>query len=468
MEFSTVLFRCAVFLLLLFQLFSAAAAGGSYSRVKYLPGFSGPLPFELETGYVGVGHSNQYQVFHYFIKSDQNPKIDPLIVWLSGGPGCSAISGLAYEIGPMSFKEEPYNDSIPELLLNPYSWTKKSSIIFVDLPVGTGFSYDTTSSAFKPGDFNQINHCVQFVRKWLIDHPEFRTNPFYMGGDSYAGAIVPVVAHKIVEGNGHIFPFINFQGYILGNPYTIRDSFINFGIPFAHRMTLISDELFESLQTSCKGNYVNIDPNNVECLRHYKRYKECISKVELACIIYPICPSESAKHQDVYGRRSLTSTSKLLLDQNSPLPSQRCPEHKYKFSHDWANAGQVRKALHIREGSIGEWIRCKNKDVYSFEIDSVFPYHVNLSSKGFRSLIYSGDHDLSISHLDTQAWIKALNYSIVDDWKPWFILDQVAGYTRYYANKMTFATIKGGGHTAEYTRKECSIMFSRWISGEPL
>ncbi|XP_038899456.1 serine carboxypeptidase-like 18 isoform X3 [Benincasa hispida] len=295
--------------------------------------------------------------------------------------------------GPISFKEEPYNDSIPELLLNPYSWTKKSSIIFVDLPAGTGFSYDTTSSAFKPGDFSQIHHYLQFLRKWLVDHPEFITNPFYVGGDSYSGMIVPVVAQKIVGGNTLEFPIINFQGYILGNPYTIRGSGDNFAIPFAHRMTLISEELFESLKTSCKGKYVNIDPTNVECLKHYKIYKE---------------------------------------------------------------------------GSIEEWIRCKNRKDYTFEIESVFSYHVKLSSKGYRSLIYSGDHDMLVPHLDTQTWIKALNYSIVDDWRPWFILDQVAGYTRHYANNMTFATIKGGGHTAEYTRRECSIMFSRWISGESL
>ncbi|CAK9316453.1 unnamed protein product [Citrullus colocynthis] len=469
--FATVLFRCSVFLLLLFQLFSAAAAtGGSYSRVKYLPGYSGPLPFQLETGYVGVGDSDQFQIFHYFIKSEANPKTDPLIIWLTGGPGCSALSGLAFEIGPISFGEESNEGSIPRLILNPYSWTKKCSIIFVDLPAGTGFSYDTTSSTFKPGDFNQIHHYLQFLRKWFVDHPEFTTNPFYIGGDSYSGMIVPVVAQKIVEGNTHDFSFINFQGYILGNPYTIRDSGDNFAIPFAHRMTLISDELFESLKTSCKGKYVNIDPSNAECLRHYETYKKCISKVEPANILDPKCQFQSPKQQqDVYDRRSLNSISKSLLDQSTPLSFRSCPEFKYKLSNDWANADQVRKALHIREGSIGEWIRCKNgKEMYTFELDTVFPYHVNLSSKGYRSLIYSGDHDMLVPHLDTQAWIKALNYSIVDDWRPWFILDQVAGYTRYYANKMTFATIKGGGHTAEYTKRECSIMFSRWISGQSL
>ncbi|KAA0064460.1 serine carboxypeptidase-like 13 isoform X2 [Cucumis melo var. makuwa] len=318
MAFATLLF------LLLSQFFSTA---GSYSTVNHLPGFPGPLPFQLETGYVGVGDSDEFQIFHYFVKSDQNPKTDPLLLWLTGGPGCSALSGL----------EEEAKESIPQLILNPYSWTKNSSILFVDLPVGTGFSYDTiTPSSFKPGDF------------------KFITNPFYVGGDSYSGMIVPVLAQRIVEGMKFIL------GYILGNPYTIRGSSKNFTIPFAHRMTLISDELFESLETSCKGNYVNIDPSNVECLRHYKIYEECISKVEPACIIYPKCVFKSSKQQyDVYNeRRSLSSIPTLLLHQNSQLSSLRCPEFKYKLSTKWANTDQVQKALNIREGSIGEWIRC--------------------------------------------------------------------------------------------------------------
>ncbi|KAG5403294.1 hypothetical protein IGI04_009413 [Brassica rapa subsp. trilocularis] len=77
-----------------------------------------------------------------------------------------------------------------------------------------------------------------------------------------------------------------------------------------------------------------------------------------------------------------------------------------------------------------------------------------------------GDHDLMAPFISTQAWIRSLNYSIVEKWRPWMIHNQVAGYTQTYANKMTYAT--GGGHTPEYKPKESFIMFQRWISGQPL
>ncbi|KAK0572799.1 hypothetical protein LWI29_037499 [Acer saccharum] len=109
---------CFTVFLLLLGFASAATV------VSELPGFDGELPFYLETGYIGVGESNESQLFYYFVESQRNPALDPLMLWLTGGPGCSVLSAFFYENGPVAFDYGNYNGSLPQLHLSPYAWTK--------------------------------------------------------------------------------------------------------------------------------------------------------------------------------------------------------------------------------------------------------------------------------------------------------------------------------------------------------
>nr|XP_027069960.1 serine carboxypeptidase-like 19 [Coffea arabica] len=135
------------------------------SIVKFLPGFEGPLPFELETGYIGVGESEDVQLFYAFIKSESNPQSDPLIIWLDGGPGCSSFIPLFFGIGPVILEPLSFDGTLPKLVLNPSTWTKVVSIIFLDSPVGTGFSYAKTAKASQSSDFQASDQAYEFIRK---------------------------------------------------------------------------------------------------------------------------------------------------------------------------------------------------------------------------------------------------------------------------------------------------------------
>ncbi|KAL2477385.1 serine carboxypeptidase-like 18 [Forsythia ovata] len=122
-----------------------------------------------------------------FVESERNPKKDPLLLWLTGGPGCSALSGLVYEIGPFTFDAANFDGSLPSIILNPYSWTKVANIIFIDWPVGTGFSYSNTSKGYSSNDTKTAKDIYTFLRKWLLNHPMFIKNRLYIAGDSYGG-----------------------------------------------------------------------------------------------------------------------------------------------------------------------------------------------------------------------------------------------------------------------------------------
>ncbi|XP_055810735.1 serine carboxypeptidase-like 12 isoform X2 [Solanum dulcamara] len=403
------------------------------SIVEFLPGFDGPLPFYLQTGYIGVGKSEEVQLFYYFVKSESNPRKDPLLLWLTGGPGCSSFTGLAYEVGPLDFGQKAYNGSLPILVSSPYSWTK-----------------------------------------WFMNNPEFNSNPFYVCGDSYSGITVPVIVQLISDGiEEGKEPLINLQGYSLGNPKTFPEE-SNYQIPYCHGMGLIPDELYESLNEICKGEYLNIDPTNKLCVENYKMFKNLVSSINDQQILEPFCGTDSEElppRQSSSERRSLEEG--FIFQKYDEFICRESRVATRNLSTYWANDPRVQEALHVRKGTIRRpWARCRQSIMitsYTATFMNSIPYHVNLSSKGYRSLIYSGDHDMVVPFQSTQAWIKYLNYSIITDWRPWTIDGQVAGYTRSFSNHMTYATVKGGGHTApEYKREECFHMFKRWIAQQPL
>ncbi|KAK2996301.1 hypothetical protein RJ639_026114 [Escallonia herrerae] len=470
-------------LLLLFSLFDVAA---SQSIIQTLPGYPGTLPIKLETGYVSVGELDEVQLFYYFVESERNPVKDPLVLWLTGGPGCSAFSGLVYEIGPLMFDIPAFNGSSPSLLLNPYSWTKIASIIFLDAPVGSGFSYATTSEGYHSSDTKSAKDTYTFLRKWLLKHQRFIQNPLYIAGDSYSGILVPMIVLEITNASVLIMiilpanevgymPRMSLQGYMLGNPGTHLYMDYNARIPYAHRVGLISDDYYQSAKRSCHGEYISPDPNNAECIYYLQLIKECIRRVNRPHILEPKCSTSWGKRYNDY--------SKDIL-----MPSQQeelwCRYDNYVTCYVWANDPTVREALHIRDGTKSEWRRCNKSLSYDEDIASVVEYHRLLTRKGYRVLIYSGDHDMVIPYVGTVAWINSLNLTIDDNWRPWFVNSQVAGFTEQYTENsiysLTFATVKarnlsiidsffGGGHTApEYKPKECLAMVDRWFSFYPL
>ncbi|MQM17218.1 hypothetical protein Taro_050186, partial [Colocasia esculenta] len=113
---------------------------------------------------------------------------------------------------PLTFDVKLNNSgALPTLVYRSESWTKVCSIIFLDSPVGTGFSYSTTET-YEAGDLKSSKDVYTFIRKWFTDHPEFMSNPLYIGGDSYSGMTVPVIAQEVSNGiQAGLEPLLNLK-----------------------------------------------------------------------------------------------------------------------------------------------------------------------------------------------------------------------------------------------------------------
>lgn len=350
---------------------------------------------------------------------------------------------------------------------------KISNVIFLDSPVGAGFSFATNPKSYVVDDTSSSIQIYEFLRKWFMEYQSFLQNPLYIAGDSYGGKIVPIVTDKIAEGieAGHR-PLLNLKGYLVGNPVTDDSIDVNSKVEYAHGMGIISDEHYEEIQIACKGeDYGFPCPLNVLCSSALKRFNKAIGEVNQPYLLEPLCEVIVLKQKRSTREEFLENYSGILLQTH--LRDFECRTYGYYLLCYWANSEDTRKALHIKKATVREWARCNQSIVHSISytknVPSSITYHHNVIQKGYRALIYSGDMDLSLPFVGTQSWIRSLDYPIIDDWRSWHVDGQVAGYTRKYSKDLTFATVKNAGHTApEYQPKTCLAMFGRWISHEPL
>ncbi|PRQ37046.1 putative peptidase S10, serine carboxypeptidase, alpha/Beta hydrolase [Rosa chinensis] len=454
---------------------STSSANVTTTTITTLPGYSGDLPFSFETGYVGVGDNEEVQLFYYFVESQRTPAQDPLLLWIPAGPGCSGQIVLFFESGPLLFDYGEYDGSLPTLHDNPFTWTESLNLIYVDAPVGAGYSYSTTQSGYVMDDYKHVAQLYEFLQKWLDAHPTYLKNILYIGGDSYSGMPVPMLAQTIVNGNENgSIPMMNFRGYVIGNPVTDTAVDGNAQIPIAHRLSLISDQLYKSLKTSCHGEYVTVNSSNHACIADLDAFDALTSDINTLHVLEPLCSNGLPTQKEmVLTRRYLKETSSGLQRSRPNGPALWCRSYRSMLNTVWANNKGVQDALGVRRGTKRLWQHCNTTLDYTEDVTSVIIYHQSLSKMAdLRVLIYSGDHDMQVPHIGTQRWISTLNLTEDESWRTWSVDGQTAGYTKKLINEyitLTYATVKGGGHIAAETKvKECAAMVNRWMAYFPL
>ncbi|KAK8959312.1 Serine carboxypeptidase-like 18 [Platanthera guangdongensis] len=285
--------------------------------------------------------------------------------------------------------------------------------------------------------------------------------------------MVPIVALKIAEGiEAAQHPLINLKGYISGNPVTGALIDGNSRVSYSHGMGILSDELFEAIQRSCPGEDYK-HPKTGPCIEQIELLRGVLDELMMDNFLTPKCEVENSwpvlsKPREPH--RSILERKSTELQTPPHVPDITCSTYTGYLAYHWANDKDVRKALHVKEGTVKEWLICRSDFSYDFvSIPSSIPYHHGVIKRGYRVLIMSGDHDILIPYSGTLEWIESLNLSTLEPWRSWHVDGQVGGYTARYSKNLTFATVKGGGHEpAKDMSKESFALFRRWISLQPL
>mmetsp|Transcript_26127 Transcript_26127/g.30944 ORF Transcript_26127/g.30944 Transcript_26127/m.30944 type:complete len:448 (-) Transcript_26127:90-1433(-) len=413
----------------------------------WLPSIQGAAPVTPESawndaGYINV-HNDEHHLFYWVFESRNNPSTDPVILWLSGGPGCSSSLALFGENGPLQIE----NDL--SLTVNEFSWNSNATVVWVDQPVGTGYSYGGLLH-----NEDQIgSDMLEFIIGFFNKYSQFQGLDFYIYGESYAGHYVPVVSKAVLSyqlnesststklylkgsaiGNGLTDPYEQYKWYL---PYSIEHGLVgNTSLNIMSGLLNICEPLIHSCNNISNLN----DDINDDKMIKYDQWEECLSAV-IVCNLGEITPV-SRTGVNPYDVRIPCGDSKICYDFSNIDAYMNDPNNMEIFgvppNRKWKECKSTVEEVLV--GS-GDWMKeYENNVVYLLE------NNINV-------LIYAGEYDFICNWMGNIAWTKTLNWSGSTAFNnamntTWMATDDnIEGAGSYiHANGFTFLKVKNAGH----------------------
>ncbi|KAJ9188791.1 hypothetical protein P3X46_000155 [Hevea brasiliensis] len=394
-------------------------------------------------GYYKLPHAKDARLFYFFFES-RNSKDDPVVIWLTGGPGCSSELALFYENGPFHLSKNK------SLIWNDYGWDKASNLIYVDQPIGTGFSYTTDANDIRHDENGVSNDLYDFLQAFFKEHPQFVKNDFYITGESYAGHYIPAFAARVHQGNKNKQGIqINLKGFAIGNGLTDP------GIQYkAYTDYALDNKLIQ------KYDYDRINKLVPEC---EQAIKACGTDGESACeTAYVNCNNIFSEILDVVGNIN-------YYDIRKECVGQLC----YDFSDmdTFLNEKVVRDALGV--GNL-DFVSCSSEVYDAMVLDWMRNLEVGIPAvleDGIRVLIYAGEEDLICNWLGNSRWVHAMEWSGQQDFGaaptvPFVVEGAEAGQMKSHG-PLTFLKVREAGHMVPMDQPKAALqMLKSWMQGK--
>jgi len=366
--------------------------------------------------------------FYWYFESRSAPKTDPVVMWMTGGPGCSSEVALFGENGPCTVSEDG-----SKTITNKYSWNSKANVLYIDQPTGTGFSYGTGL------DHNEVgvaNDMYDFLQQFFKKHDDLQTHDFFVVGESYAGHYVPAVTHEVWK-NNKALPAgaikINLKGTSVGNGLT--DPLIQY--KYYKDMIMSTNNHSAAVGSAIHAAMEVATPVCIAAIEACQAVEAtCIAAVE-SCNLGLLIP---------YTLTGMNPYDMRIKCAKPPL----C----YDFSNvgTYLDRPEVRSALGV---GTRKWADCNHVVAAAFELSGdwmqnyqqMIPDQLN---DGIRVLIYAGDQDYICNWHGNQAWTQALPWPHQADFKatspkPWVSGGKQTG-TIQSSNGFSFLRVYDAGH----------------------
>jgi vitellogenic carboxypeptidase-like protein len=383
-------------------------------------------------GYVNVDNDRGSHLFFWMAEARDGNREAPVIVYLMGGPGAPSCALMVKSIGPREVDADAAYKLIEKN--NLHSWNQHYAIIFIDQPIGIGFSFTEGKDGFARQDEQVAAHVTAGIPTILHRFGKM-DNPLYIFGSSYGGKIAPSVAEGLMvsqedESKGLK---LNVKGVGIGSgwvhPLSIVKSYPDFFFDHGY----INGALKTELEADVRKAVELIEAKKTcEAMKYLVEDGVILSKVRKTSAILNWYNLRKAYDPAAYFH-DLTASLKFVDHVHPLLPVGG-------------------RSLEIANGGVNftayDYLACAIAHSSIEQVDS-------LLKRKIRVLVYGGEDDAMVPASSTTDWLKSLSAGPALEWlkqskKPWSVNGKVAGFWRTDAdNLLNEVLVLKAGHLVE-------------------
>ncbi|XP_034951298.1 venom serine carboxypeptidase [Chelonus insularis] len=392
-------------------------------------------------GYLTVNEGYNSNMFFWFFPAKMNPKNAPVVLWLQGGPGASSLFGLFTENGPFRVIQNK------TLQMRKYSWSISHNLLYIDNPVGTGYSFTDKDDGYAKNETQVGQDLYIALIQFFQMFPELQSNDFFVTGESYAGKYVPAISYTIHQNNPKGKIKINLKGLAMGN-----------GLTDPVNQFLYGDYLYQLGLIDFNGrDQFHVLEEKGRSLINQSKYDEAF---------------------EVFNK---------LLDgdlNSPPTLFQNLTGFNFYFNYlhtkdtnesdwmaEWVQSIDARRAIHVgnisytmENGKVEEHLK---GDITRSQADKVA-----ILAQNYRVLIYNGQLDIIVAYPLTENYLKHLNWPKANEWqkatrKVWKVKNEIAGYAKT-VGYLTEVLVRNAGHMVPADQPEWALdLITRFTHNKP-
>ena len=414
------------YLLILTSLIIVVNCQSTSNLVTSLPDI-GTLKTVTYSGLLLSNSKYSSYLYYIFMQSLNNASTDPLILWLQGGPGSSSLFGCFVENGLYQIA------SNGSWSTNKYSWLTNASILWIDNPVGAGYSH--TNGGYEHNEKTLSLDLATALQQFMLLHPSFSQNLFYIFGESYAGKYVSWLAYTILTNST-----LHINGIGLGNAW-----------------------VSPTWQTGSNAAYLY--KNNKINMQQLLAYSIEMSTFNSLLQSKDFIKANSLD-QAMFSVLCLQGNIDNYFNINTTTDSSMAP---YLAMLKWLNQTSTKQALGVTNLTFSKGWKAYNALIDDEERSALMILSKVLSK--IPVLLYNGNLDLVCNYLGTQAYANNLEWDgrlgyLNSKVNNYTINNKVVGTIQKYS-KLTRLTIFGAGHISLYDQPMVTYtMLYRWLNNK--